>query len=105
MVVKVFYSGRKHRTEATGEYDTDTGELTVFEGSVVSESIAKFSRTENIKDLRRQHTDDKGVLLHNLTFDSPSAAAVFVSGYSANGLIVWHVERHKTLKSLLQENE
>ena len=53
--MKVFYSGRKHRTQAKGEYNTDTGKVTVFKGTIVSESIAQFKRTESISDLRKQY--------------------------------------------------
>lgn len=106
MVMSVFYVGRRHRTRATGEYDTNTGKVTVYKGSVVSETIAQFPKTEAIKALRERYTDDKGNLLQNITFDSPSAAAMFVSGYSANGLLAWHVEKHKTLKmALLDANK
>lgn len=103
MVMKVFYFGRRYRTRATGEYDTDTGKLTVYKGSIVSESIAQFPRREAIKALRDRYTDINGNLQQDVTFDSPSAAIKFVSGYSANGLTSWHVGKHKPLKAILQE--
>ena len=102
MVVKVYYYGRRHRTKALGEYDTATRKMTVYKGSVVSESIARFKRTEEIKRLRDQYTNSDGILLEDVTFDSPSTATVFVSGYSVNGLMAWHVEKKKSLKAALQ---
>ena len=105
MIIEVFYRGRNYRTNAKGEFDIDTGAVTIFKGSVVSESVAQFAGAEKIRDLRKQNTNDEGVLLQDLKFDSPSSAASFVSGYSANGLITWHVEKHKTLKTYLQEME
>ena len=103
--MKIFYIGRKYRTNALGEYDMDTGKVTVFKGSIVSESIAKFKSTEIVKRLRDQYVNEEGILLQDITFNSPSTAAMFVSGYSANGLLTWHVEKHKTLKALLQEQD
>ncbi len=105
MVINVFYVGRKYRTNATGEYNTDTGEVTVFKGSIVSETIRHFRRTEEIKVLRDKYTDANGTLMQDITFNSPSASATFVSGYSVSGLHAWHVEKHKTLKTYLQEQE
>ena len=105
MVLKVFYNGRKRRTQASGEYDTETKKVKVYKDSIVSESVAQFKKTETIKRLRDLYTDTEGVLLQDVTFNSPSTAAMFVSGYSANGLIAWHVEKHKTLKAFLKEQE
>lgn len=103
MVIDVFYIGRKHRTNAVGVYNTDTGKVTVFQGSIVSESIAQFPRSETIKKFRDEYTNEKGIVLQNITFNSPSLAAMFVCGFSINGLLGWHVEKNKNLKTLLQE--
>ena len=103
MLIKVSYLGRMHRTRAVGEYDSNTGKVTVLKGSVVSETIAQFKETETIRLLRNKYTDEEGILLQDVVFNSPSSAAAFVSGYSVNGLTAWHVEKHKTLKRYLQE--
>ena len=105
MILKVFYKGRIYRTRASGEYDTDTKEVKVYKGSVVSNSIAQFKGAETIKRLRDQYINTEGVLLQDVTFKSPSQAAKFVSGFSTNGLLSWHVENHKVLKTVLQEME
>ena len=101
--MRVFYVGRKYRTNAVGEYDTHTGRVTVLKGSVVSESIAAFKNTETVKKLREQYVNEEGTLMQDVIFNSPSSAAMFVTGYSADGLLTWHVEKHKTLKTFLQE--
>ena len=103
--MRVFYIGRTHRTNAVGDYDINTGKTTVCKGSIVSESIAQFKKTEVVKRLRDQYVNEEGILLQDITFNSPSTAAMFVAGYSANGLTAWHVEKHKPLKTFLQELE
>lgn len=99
--MEVFYKGRRHRTIATGEYDSASGRLIVKKGSIVSESIASFKGAATVKKLRLENVDANGRLKTDLQFLSPSAAAAFVAGYSANGLTAWHVGKHKTLRNYL----
>ncbi|MCD8150233.1 MAG: DUF4357 domain-containing protein, partial [Clostridiales bacterium] len=47
--------------------------------------------------------DENGILQEDVLFTSPSYAAMFVIGKSANGLTSWKTSEGKTLKSL--ENE
>lgn len=44
--------------------------------------------------------DENGNLINNMSFSSPSYAAVFVIGKSANGLVSWKDRNGKTLKEL-----
>lgn len=101
--MKVFYNGRKKRTKAIGDYDVNDGSLTVKKGTIVSDTIADYKNSQNIKALREAHTDENGVLLEDLRFTSASAAASFVAGYSASGMIAWHVDKHITLKDALKK--
>ena len=48
--------------------------------------------------------DENGILLENVLFTSPSSAAVFVIGKSANGLSIWKSKYGKTLKSLEEDD-
>lgn len=98
----VFILGRKNRTNAKGTYTPETGELIVKKGSVVSENIAEFKATSKIQELRNKYTDDNGIVQKDVTFQSASFAAAFVAGYSANGLLAWHVEKHVTLKDAIR---
>lgn len=100
MLVEVFYCGRKHRTNAHGVYNPETNKLTVYKGSIVSESVRQFSQTSRIKELREQYTDKNGLVLQDISLDSPSMAASFVTGYSIDGLSAWHIDKHKTLKDV-----
>ena len=52
-----------------------------------------------IKERRKKAPVDKqGVLQEDMLFSSPSYAAMFVIGKSANGLTSWKTEDGKTLK-------
>ena len=101
--MKVFYNGRKNRTKAVGEYDVQSGSLTGKKGSVESEKVAEYKNTQTILALREKYTDTNGVLLQDLKFDSASAAASFVAGYSASGMVAWHVDKNVKLKDALQK--
>jgi len=101
--MKVFYNGRKNRTKAIGDYDINSGSLTVKKGTIVSETVAEYKNSSTIKSLREAYTDENGVLQEDLKFNSASAAASFVAGYSASGMVAWHVDKHITLKAALQK--
>lgn len=48
---------------------------------------------------------DQGCLLDDILFNSPSYAAMFVFGKSANGLTSWKTEEGKTLKDIEQKED
>ena len=87
--------------EANGAQTTEG--FVVFKGSKIApqddETIPSV-----IKERRKSASiDDKGILLEDLLFTSPSYAAMFVIGKSANGLTSWKTENGKTLKALETE--
>lgn len=54
-----------------------------------------------IKERRKKvPVDEQGVLQEDMLFTSPSYAAMFVIGKSANGLTSWKTESGQSLKSL-----
>jgi hypothetical protein len=54
-----------------------------------------------IKEQRKKApVDENGILQEDMLFSSPSYAAMFVIGKSANGLTSWKTEAGQTLKSL-----
>ncbi len=101
----VFYKGRTHRTDASGEFDPVSRKLIVKKGSIVSENVAEFKGAFTVKKMRQDNVDSDGRLLIDIEFKTPSGAAAFVSGYSANGLLTWHVEKHKTLRDFLENKQ
>lgn len=59
-----------------------------------------------IKERRKKaQVDENSILQEDLLFTSPSYAAMFVIGKSANGLTSWKTDRGKTLKSLEAEQD
>lgn len=84
--------------EAVGSQTTEG--FVVLEGSHVS-PVDDETIPAVIKERRKKAPiDDNGNLTENLLFTSPSYAAMFVIGKSANGLTSWKDEEGHTLKSL-----
>ena len=91
------------KVEANGVQTTEG--FVVLQGSHISltddETIPM-----TIKERRKKAPiDENGVLKEDLLFTSPSYAAMFVIGKSANGLTSWKTAEGKTLKSLEAEQE
>lgn len=66
----------------------EDGELTIQAGQHVAVSTSK-GLPESVRQLRDQHTDDTGLVLEDVRFDSPSSAGCFVTGGSCNGWEAW----------------
>ena len=87
--------------EAVGSQTTEG--FVVFEGSHISPTDDDTIPVA-IKDQRKKaNVDVENILKENILFSSPSYAAMFVIGKSANGLTSWKTEDGKTLKSLESE--
>ena len=86
------------KVEATGS-QTNEG-FAVFQGSRISLTDDDTIPTV-IKERRKNaRIDEQGVLKEDMLFTSPSYAAMFVIGKSANGLTSWKTESGHTLKAL-----
>ena len=91
------------KVEANGA-QTSEG-FVVLQGSRIS-PIDDDTVPAVIKERRRKALhDDNNVLQEDLLFTSPSYAAMFVIGKSANGLTSWKTADGRTLKSLEEEPE
>ena len=86
------------KVEADGS-QTSEG-FVVFKGSHIS--LADDNTIPAVIKERRKSAliDEQGVLQEDMLFTSPSYAAMFVIGKSANGLTSWKTADGKTLKSL-----
>lgn len=90
------------KVEANGMQTADG--FVVFKGSLVSLQDDNTIPAV-IKERRKSAPLDKqGILQEDMLFTSPSYAAMFVIGKSANGLTSWKTADGKTLKSLENEN-
>ena len=68
-------------------------------GSVINPKANDKTCSGVAKRAREQAKfDDNNVLLEDMLFPTPSAAAMFATGASANGYTVWKTADGKTLK-------
>ena len=91
------------KVEADG---TQTSEgFVVLQGSHIS-SVDDDTIPFTIRERRKKaNIDEKCILQEDLLFTSPSYAAMFVIGKSANGLTSWKTAEGKTLKSLEADSD
>lgn len=83
------------------------GTVTVKKGSRINIHLSTgYKPTATIQKLRDDSSvvDDDGVLLKDIPFESLSTAASFVTGRTANGMIVWKTENGRYVRYALQES-
>lgn len=84
------------------------GIVTVKKGSKINRrNTDVFKPKKRVAAFRSDDAlfDDGCVLNRDLTFNSLSAAATFVTGRTANGMIVWKTEDGKYVRFMLQHKE
>jgi len=78
----------------------------VLKGSHIMARAEEDSTPPSIQERRKKaQVDEGGVLQEDTLFKSPSYAASFVVGRSANGLISWKTTEGKTLKEMEAEED
>ena len=100
-IIKCFLT---RNANAQGLFNIDTESLIVLKGSKVNpHDLPKAA--DYIKEMRQMHIAESAVELHgevivtkDIDFDSPSGAAQFCVGGSANGWIEWKDEKNNQLK-------
>ena len=98
MKIKLFASGKKY--DAQGRYDGTS--LTVLKGSRVSD-VTKFGSqrdTQIKKNCKKE--GDYFVLVKDVVFQTPTAAANFCCGGSVNGWDFWKDFSRMPLKALVE---
>ena len=102
MKINILLKSTRGEFEATGIYDD--GKVIVCKGSrinrVTSEKIGGSKTVKAIRD-NNNIVDINGVLLLDCSFSSPSTAANFVTGRSANGYVAWRVDEKNSLGRFL----
>lgn len=91
--------------DASAEYDSESKNIVVRKGSIVSNDIAHtptFRGASSIKKYRA-NTVKGNIVIKDVVFKSASTAANYVTGTSTNGLTAWKDEKGKTLKELIKE--
>ena len=109
----VFHTPRRG-IDARGRYDSSAGKFAVLAGSQIDLDVqcgTKAKPTQRLEGLRASLraegalADDGGAwrLARDVSFDTPSAAAVFVLGGSQNGWTEWVSEDGRTLSVVYRE--
>ena len=95
---EILYATRNN-AKATGKRVSDG--FVVLRGSSITEKTTK-SCPDYVVQLRNKSADKimNGVLTEDILFSSPSGAAAFVCGGSANGNIEWKNAKGVTLKDI-----
>ena len=103
---QILYLKRKSQKSGNcveGKGSQTTEGFVVLKGSQIDPDDSD-STLHRIKEIRQKALiDENGILLEDVLFKSPSAAATFLLGYNANGLIEWKTEDNKTLKDIEKE--
>lgn len=101
MKLDIFMISKKGYYSAYGIYDD--GKVIVLKGSKIREKNLNFNRMSLLENYRNDKTivDEKNVLKRDVTFNSPSTAAQFVSDSCRNGLLYWRNKENVKLKDII----
>lgn len=103
--MKLILKSKKALHYAEALYDGD--KITIQRGAKINpiDSFPKMSGA--IKKMRcdRNVVSNEGVLLVDLSFESLSTAAQFVTGRSVNGYIAWRPDDKMSLKTYKEQHE
>lgn len=90
------YKPRGSKQAVHALMQVEDGELTIQAGQHVATAVS-MGLPESVRQLRDQYTDNMGVVLEDVRFDSPSSAGSFVTGGSCNGWEAWKTADGRTL--------
>ena len=100
-MIKIVLNGRFGSHQAEGVYDNDS--VIVKRGSKICliDSYAKLPPMVKAKRHDYSIVGDDGIVKRDICFDSPTAAAQFVTGRSVNGYVAWRPENKMSLKEYM----
>ena len=103
--MKVFLVSKKNGLNATGEYSPIDRSLTVYKGSLLSETVSDSKTFRGKKSIinSRKGMVSGNILIKDVQFKSPSTAANFVTGTSSNGNRLWKTEDGTPIGDLEKE--
>lgn len=103
-MIKVIYKSKKRDCFAEGEFCIEDNTLIVKKGAKLSsKQDEKFRISKAAKKREDKKLIKNNILQEDISFNSPSVAAQFVSGSSLNGLKVWKTEDKSPLKKKIEE--
>ena len=102
--MKLYLNSRNNTHSATAEYSKNG--ITVLAGSQINMKLVYPNMPPFVKEKRddRSIVSAEGKLLVDVTFDTTTSAAQFVTGRSVNGYIVWRPDNKMSLKQYLEKN-
>lgn len=105
MLIKCILNSSRDTHYGMGFYCTDTKRFTVLKGSriklIASNTRLVYAATNARGD--RSIVDADGVVLCDVEFQTPSAAAQFITGRSCNGHSAWRPDNKRSLKEFLKK--
>jgi hypothetical protein len=103
--MKVNLNSRHNSHHADGEYNGK--KIIVYAGSKINQTDAYAKMPPKIKEQRHDPNlvSQDGILLKNISFESPTGAAVFVTGRSTNGKVAWRVNNSMSIKEYLKSKD
>lgn len=101
--MKLYLNSRNGTHSAIAEYDNSG--VTVLAGSMINTKLFYPKMPSFVIEKRenRSIVSKDGKVLVDVTFDSPTAAAQFVTGRSVNGYVVWRPDNKMSLKQWTEE--
>ncbi|MCR5394479.1 MAG: DUF4357 domain-containing protein [Bacteroidales bacterium] len=106
-VVEFEYFLESSKYRAKGIFDIRTKQFVVKAGSIaalVTQSSCHNSELRmNMLDEHTERVSNGYVLKHDVIFNSPSGASVFITGSSTNGYKVWKNRKGQSLSEILKE--
>lgn len=106
--MKFYLKSRKGAFDAVAEYNEKNHTFTVLKGSRVSEHISnspKFRSGGSIERGRDKYVGKNSLVKSDAVFNSPSMAAIFVTGMSTNGRRAWKNEAGQSFKSVFGDTQ
>lgn len=103
MTLELHAVSRDNLYEATATYNDGT--VIVKKGSRIrTEEWGKYRPKAGIAKMRadKQLVDEKGILLKDVSFNSLSTSASFVTGCTSNGMLRWKTPDGKYVKFALK---
>lgn len=98
---------KTHTTQKIVAKGKQTSEgFVVLKGSKLKKKISKSASSGTLKnrELAKNHYDENFILLEDILFTSPSAAASFITGSSVNGRKEWKDANGKSINQREAEN-
>ena len=101
--MKIILKCKKNTHYAIANFEN--GKVTVLKDSKIYLPIAFEKMSRDALEARNDSSivDEKGLVLKDVSFNSVTTAAQFVTGRSVNGLIAWRIDDKISLKEYYKQ--